>query len=43
MTGGRRDFASVPTTTADRYELLVDEEVADQAASVLARLGDARG
>ena len=43
MTGGRRDFASVPMTTADRYELLVDEEVADQAASLLARLGDARG
>jgi hypothetical protein len=42
MTGGRRDFASVPMTTADRYELLVDEDVADQAASLLGRLDVAR-
>lgn len=37
---GRRDFASVSTLSADRYELLVDEPVADEAAKLLAS-GDA--
>jgi hypothetical protein len=32
---GRRDFASVSTLSADRYEVLVDEPVADEAARLL--------
>jgi hypothetical protein len=32
---GRRDFASVATMRATRYELLVDEEVADEAVRLL--------
>jgi hypothetical protein len=39
MTGGRRDFASVSGMRASRYEVLVDDEVADQAI----RLLNARG
>jgi hypothetical protein len=35
LTRGRRDFASVPTMQAERYELMVDEEVADEAARLL--------
>jgi hypothetical protein len=35
LTGGRRDFASVPGMTAESYELIVDEEVADEAARLL--------
>jgi len=35
LTRGRRDFASVLTMQADRYELLADEEVADEAARLL--------
>jgi hypothetical protein len=35
--GGRRDFASVSGTYADRYELQVDEEVADEARRLLDR------
>jgi hypothetical protein len=35
LTGGRRDFSSVPAMKADRYELVVDEEVADEAARIL--------
>ena len=34
-TGGMRDFASVAGMQADRYEVMVDEDVADQAASIL--------
>ena len=34
-TGGTRDFASVAGMQADRYEVVVDDEVADQAASIL--------
>ena len=37
-TGGRRDFASRRTMQADRYELLVDEAVADEASTLLARM-----
>jgi hypothetical protein len=37
---GRRDFDSVPTVRAERYEILVDEEVADEAERLLARLPD---
>ena len=36
--GGRRDFASVATTQADRYEIQVDESVAGEAEGILARL-----
>jgi heat induced stress protein YflT len=35
MTGGRRDFASVGGVQATRYEVMVDEEVADEAARLL--------
>jgi uncharacterized membrane protein len=37
-TGGARDFASIGTMTADRYELQVDEELADRAAELLRSL-----
>ena len=37
-TGGTRDFASIGTTTAERYELQVDDEVADRAAELLRSL-----
>ena len=36
---GRRDFASVPSVAADRYDLLVDADVADRAAALLRDLG----
>jgi hypothetical protein len=36
LTGGRRDFASVSGMQASRYDLQVDEEVADEAARLLA-------
>jgi hypothetical protein len=32
---GRRDFSSVPAMRAERYEVLVDEEVADEAQRIL--------
>ncbi|MCW3003399.1 MAG: hypothetical protein JWQ20_2697 [Conexibacter sp.] len=38
LTGGRRDFSSVGGLQADHYDLLVDEEVADEAARTLAGL-----
>ena len=34
-TGGTRDFASVQGLQAERYEILVDEDVADRAAELL--------
>jgi uncharacterized membrane protein len=34
-TGGTRDFASVAGMQADRYEVVVDDDVADRAASIL--------
>ena len=37
-TGGKRDFASVGGMTADHYEVVCDEEVADEAASLLAKM-----
>jgi uncharacterized membrane protein len=37
-TGGTRDFASMSSMAADRYELQVDEEVADRAADMLRSL-----
>jgi uncharacterized membrane protein len=38
MEGGRRDFASFQAMQADRYELQVDDEVADRARELLAQL-----
>jgi hypothetical protein len=37
MQGGRRDFASVTVMRPQRYELVVDDEVADEAARLLGR------
>jgi len=34
-TGGVRDFASVAGMEADRYDIVVDEEIADRAAELL--------
>ena len=34
-TGGTRDFTSVPGLQAQRYEVVVDEDVADRAAEQL--------
>jgi uncharacterized membrane protein len=34
-TGGNRDFTSLPGLRAERYEVMVDEEVADRAAELL--------
>jgi hypothetical protein len=36
--GGRRDFGSVARTLADRYEVQVDDGVADEAERVLERM-----
>jgi hypothetical protein len=49
-TGGRRDFASVPGMQAERYEVMVDDELAPRALEVLrapdadreARIGERR-
>jgi hypothetical protein len=38
LRGGRRDFASVSQTRADRYEVQVDEASADQAERMLAQI-----
>jgi hypothetical protein len=38
LTRGRRDFASVGGLQADHYDVLVDEEVADEAERLLAGL-----
>jgi hypothetical protein len=37
LSGGRRDFASVGGVRAKRYELMVDDEVADEAARILSQ------
>ena len=34
-TGGTRDFASVAGMQADRYEVVVDDDLADRAAGIL--------
>jgi uncharacterized membrane protein len=34
-TGGTRDFASVAGMQSDRYEILVDQDVADRAEAIL--------
>jgi len=41
LSGGQRDFSSVGGIQAGRYNVMVDEEVADEASRLLARLGDA--
>jgi hypothetical protein len=38
MQGGRRDFASVQSMQADRYELQVDHEVSARAKQLLAEI-----
>ncbi len=40
-SGGRRDFSAVQGMGANRYELLVDEEVADEAVRLLGELSPA--
>ncbi len=42
-TRGRRDFTSVAGMTAERYELVVDDELADRAAEILRGLAPAGG
>jgi hypothetical protein len=42
-TGGRRDFASVGGMQAERYEILVDAEVAERAEELLRGLSSAPG
>jgi hypothetical protein len=39
LTGGRRDFSSVGAIRANRYELLVDDELATQAEQMINRIG----
>jgi uncharacterized membrane protein len=39
-TGGIRDFDSVPAFVADRYDVIADPEVADDAARLLDHYGD---
>lgn len=39
---GRRDFTSIPTVRAEHYDVLVDEEVAEEAKRLLAQLYTAR-
>ncbi len=34
-TGGTRDFSSVPRMQAERYEVVVDEDLADRAGELL--------
>ena len=39
LSGGQRDFSSVEGIQADHYNVMVDEEVADEASRLLAELG----
>jgi hypothetical protein len=41
-TRGERDFASIPTMQAERYEIQVDDEVAERAAELLRTFVPAR-
>jgi hypothetical protein len=43
LSGGERDFSSVSGVDAERYNVLVDEDVADEAARLLIGLGGASG
>jgi hypothetical protein len=38
LQGGRRDFASIRSMQPSRYEVVVDEEVADEAVRLIGRL-----
>ena len=38
LTGGKRDFSSIGGIEAGRYNVMVDEEVAEEAARLLERL-----
>ena len=38
MTGGQRDFTSVSSMQAGRYDVVVDEEVAEEATRVLSNM-----
>jgi hypothetical protein len=38
LSGGQRDFSSVGRLEADRYNVMVDEEVAEEASRLLAKL-----
>jgi uncharacterized membrane protein len=38
LTGGKRDFSSIGGIEAGRYNVMVDEEVAEEAAQLLERL-----
>ncbi len=40
LSGGRRDFSSVPRLDAGRFEVIADPEVADEASAMLAQLGE---
>jgi hypothetical protein len=40
LTRGRRDFASVAGMRADRYDVIADAEVAEEAARILTSLGE---
>ena len=39
LSGGQRDFSSVEGIQADHYNVMVDEEVAEEASRLLAELG----
>jgi hypothetical protein len=39
LSGGQRDFSSVGGVEAGRYNVMADEEVADEASRLLAQLG----
>jgi len=41
LQGGRRDFASVQAMTPSHYEVVADEQVADQAEALLAKMNGA--
>jgi hypothetical protein len=43
LSGGQRDFSSIGGIQAGRYNVMADEEVADEASQLLVRLGDASG
>jgi hypothetical protein len=41
LAGGRRDFSSISTVRAERYDVLADVEVADDARRMIEELGRA--
>jgi hypothetical protein len=43
LSGGRRDFSSIEGIQAGRYNVMADEEVADEASRLLAGLGTPSG